>query len=74
MRSLTIALCLFLVAWTVLGQSDRGAITGTISDPGGGVVANAAIRARNVETGIVYTVATTGTGNYSLNCQPATMS
>jgi hypothetical protein len=52
-------------------QSDRGAITGTVSDPAGAVVANAAIQARNVGTGALYDVATTPTGNYMLAELPA---
>ncbi|HYV63830.1 MAG TPA: carboxypeptidase-like regulatory domain-containing protein, partial [Bryobacteraceae bacterium] len=47
-------------------QSDRGTITGTVSDPAGAVIANAPIQARNVETGVVYEGATSTTGNYTL--------
>jgi hypothetical protein len=49
-----------------VAQSDRGTITGTVSDPAGAVVAGAPIEARNVETGAVYQAATTATGNYTL--------
>ena len=67
MRKLFIAFCcLFLVAGTVLAQGDRGTITGTVSDPAGGVIPGAAIKATNIETGLSYEAATTETGNYTL--------
>src|SRR5262249_19204248 len=53
-------------AVSLFAQSDRGTITGTVSDPAGAVVAAAAIEARNTETGVVYPVAASGTGNYTI--------
>src|SRR5258708_3850599 len=50
----------------VLGQSDRGTITGTITDPAGAVVASAPIDIRNVAPGATYQAASTATGNYTL--------
>jgi hypothetical protein len=47
-------------------QSDRGTVTGTVSDPAGAVIANAMVEARNTETGVVYPTTTTGTGNYTI--------
>jgi hypothetical protein len=47
-------------------QSDRGTITGTVSDPAGAVVANAPIQAKNTGTGVEYASATSATGNYTL--------
>jgi hypothetical protein len=55
----------------IFGQSDRGTITGTVSDPAGAVVANASLQVRNVETGAVYPGATSATGNYTLTQLPA---
>src|SRR4029077_19123584 len=46
--------------------SDRGTITGTVSDSSGGVVANAAVDATNTESGAVYRATTTPTGNYTI--------
>src|ERR1700687_4600569 len=63
------SLCLF--AWGAFAQSDRGTITGTLSDPAGAVIANAPIQARNVETGSLYEVASSTTGNYTLSALPA---
>ena len=42
---------MLLTAVAAFAQSDRGTITGTISDPAGAVIANAAIEAKNVATG-----------------------
>jgi hypothetical protein len=62
---------LFLTVVTAFAQSDRGTITGTVSDPAGAVVAGAAIEARNTETGAVYPVAASNTGNYTIAEVPA---
>ena len=66
-------LVVLILTATIAGfaQSDRGTITGTIADPAGAVVANAAIEARNVETGSVYPVASSATGNYTIVQLPA---
>ena len=58
-QSLWLAVFLLSFALPALGQSDRGTITGTVSDPAGAVVASAAIQVQNVETGAVYQVAST---------------
>src|SRR5690242_16058747 len=65
--------CMVLSLLTTLtfAQSDRGTITGVVTDPGGAVIAGAAVEARNGETGAVYQAASTATGNYSLNELPA---
>ncbi|MBV9505682.1 MAG: carboxypeptidase regulatory-like domain-containing protein, partial [Acidobacteriia bacterium] len=62
---------LLLCALAAFAQSDRGTITGTISDPAGAVVGSAAIEARNTETGAVYPVASSATGNYTIVQLPA---
>jgi hypothetical protein len=58
-------LLLLTFASVALAQSDRGTITGEISDPAGAVVSNAPIEARNVDTGAVYPAASSSTGNYT---------
>ena len=55
-----------LAASGVFAQSDRGTITGTVTDPAGAVVANAAVEARNTATGVTYQAASTSTGNYTI--------
>jgi hypothetical protein len=71
MRSGVIGVCLLLSAVGLLAQSDRGTITGTVSDPAGAVVSGAPIQARNIQTGASYEGATSTTGNYSLAQLPA---
>src|SRR6516162_4626103 len=55
---------LFLLGFTVCAQTDRGTITGAIFDPAGAVVANVPVEVRNVDTGAVYQVGSSATGNY----------
>src|SRR4051794_13399671 len=50
----------------ILAQTDRGTITGTVSDPAAAVISGAKITARRVDTGAVYETTTTETGNYTL--------
>jgi hypothetical protein len=71
MRSLSVPALALLLTASVFAQSDRGTITGTIADPAGAIVANAAIQAKNVGTGALYDVASTATGNYTLAQLPA---
>jgi len=68
MRSLKVSLSLALTAFALAlyAQTDRGTITGTISDPAGAVVANATVEAKNTATGGVYTAASSATGNYTI--------
>src|ERR1700677_4367067 len=70
MRSLNLVVCLGALLAAAYGQSDRGTITGTISDAGGAIVANAPVTAMHVETGTVYQAATSATGNYTLSELP----
>ena len=55
---------LFIAAVSLVAQVNQGAITGTISDPAGAVVAAAPIEARNSATGVVYRGGSSNTGNY----------
>jgi hypothetical protein len=69
---LTEALALtFVFAVAAFAQTSGGTITGTVSDPAGAVVASAAIQARNTDTGAVYPVASSSTGNYTIADLPA---
>ena len=60
-----LAVCSVLVL-PIVAQSDRGTITGTVSDPAGAVVPAAAVSARNIENGAVYETVSTETGNYTI--------
>src|SRR5262252_3506152 len=71
MRRLVVGICVFLMAVSLsYGQSDRGTITGTISDPTNAVLPGATVVATNAETGVKYETITTETGNYTLGQLP----
>jgi Carboxypeptidase regulatory-like domain/TonB dependent receptor len=63
LRAVSIGL---MMIGALMAQSDRGTITGAISDPAGAVIAGAPIEVRNVATGAVHQAASTATGNYTL--------
>jgi hypothetical protein len=71
MRAISVLILLCLISLPVAAQTDRGTITGTVSDPAGAVVANAPIEAKNVATGAVYPTVTSATGNYTIAQLPA---
>jgi hypothetical protein len=54
-----------------MAQSDRGTVTGTVTDPAGAVVPGAAIMASHKATGAVFQTVTTTTGNYTLSALPS---
>src|ERR1700687_235272 len=58
-------------AFPVFGQSDRGTITGTVTDSSGAVVSAATVTATNTATGAVRTTTTSDTGSYTLPELPA---
>ncbi|HYK61414.1 MAG TPA: carboxypeptidase-like regulatory domain-containing protein [Bryobacteraceae bacterium] len=70
MKILRVSFSLLFLSLSGLAQSDRGTVTGTVSDPAGAVVANAPIQAKHLETGAVYEAATSATGNYTLSQLP----
>jgi hypothetical protein len=71
MRALSLAASLLGFSLAAFAQTDRGTITGTVTDPAGAVIAGAAIQAKNQATGAVYPAATSGTGNYTVAQLPA---
>ncbi len=58
-------LCLLLAA-TAHAQSDRGTITGTVTDSSGAVVPGAIVVAENPQTGTRHETVSTSTGSYTL--------
>ena len=71
MRVLAIFLGGLLFLATVQAQSDRGTITGTVTDQAGAVVPGAAVAITNTDTGIATRVSTSDTGNYTVPGLPA---
>ncbi|MGH9632713.1 MAG: carboxypeptidase regulatory-like domain-containing protein, partial [Bryobacteraceae bacterium] len=62
---------LLLSALCAFSQSDRGQITGTVSDPAGALIPEATVFAVNPETGVEFRTQTTSTGNYTIPQVPA---
>jgi hypothetical protein len=62
---------LLAISLAAFAQSDRGTITGTISDPAGAVIPSASVVAVQPQTGAQYQTVTTATGNYTLASLPA---
>ena len=63
-RTVFIAVSVSIFANLLFAQSDRGTITGTISDPAGAVVSSATVQVKNVDTGALFEVGSSATGNY----------
>src|SRR6266403_2746711 len=51
-------------------QTFRGAINGTVTDPSGGVVPNAAVKATETATGIDHNTVTTSEGQFAFQDIP----
>jgi Carboxypeptidase regulatory-like domain/TonB dependent receptor-like, beta-barrel len=64
LRAVCIVASLLLYALAAFGQGNRGSITGTITDPQGGVTPNASVDVKNVDTGELFHGGTSNTGNY----------
>ncbi len=71
LRSLLVTICVLLMALAAVAQTDRGTITGTVSDSTGAVIPGASIEAKNIGTGAVYTAGSSETGNYTIAQVPA---
>src|SRR5207245_6153484 len=70
-RSVLALVCFFFSTLSALAQTDRGTLTGTVSDATGAVVPGVSIEARNARTGAVYQAGSSETGNYTLAQLPA---
>src|SRR6267378_3862684 len=70
-RSVLALVCFFFSILSALAQTDRGTLTGTVSDATGAVVPGVSIEARNTRTGAVYQAGSSETGNYTLAQLPA---
>jgi hypothetical protein len=63
---LRILVLLVVFAAGAFPQDPRGAITGTVTDVSRAVIANVAVRATNVDTGVVASAVSNATGNYHI--------
>jgi len=64
------ALALVLAVGAAHAQTFRGSINGTVTDPSGGVVPNAQVKATESATGIEHTTVTTSDGQFSFQDMP----
>jgi hypothetical protein len=64
------ALALLLTVRTAEAQTFRGAINGTVTDPSGGAVPNAQVKASEVATGIDHNSVTTSDGQFAFQDLP----
>jgi Carboxypeptidase regulatory-like domain len=61
-----------ILVWCIpsFGQVVRGSISGSVLDPQGAVVSGAQVKAKNVETGVVYNTTSDSAGLYRFNLLP----
>src|SRR5690349_10048641 len=59
-------LFLGLAVGSMVGQTFRGTILGTVTDPSGAVVSGAKVTVKNVNTGLERTTQTSADGSYSV--------
>ena len=71
MGRIFVGICLLLLTVSFASaQSDRGTITGTVSDATSAVIPGASVVVTNAETGAKYETVSTETGNYTLTQVP----
>jgi len=64
-RTAAIAVLMVVTGVTAFAQTNRGALSGTITDTSGAVVANATITATEVASGTTYNTVSSQSGDYS---------
>src|SRR5271165_4650820 len=69
-RYLVLLIAACALPWCIQAQDATGKITGTITDPSGGVVPQAKITAINVETKVAKTAVTDTSGFYQIQPLP----
>ncbi len=58
--------CILLLSAVVLGQTFRGTILGSVTDPTGNFIAGATVKVHNSGTGLERTVTTNSSGSYTI--------
>ena len=71
MRVLFVAILVVALGLPLCAQSDRGTITGAVTDPASAAIPNATVVAINTETGARFETVSTATGAYTLVSLPA---
>jgi hypothetical protein len=70
-RRISIIVLTVFSAYTAVAQTDRGIITGAITDPANAAIPGAAVAAQNLATGVQFRATTTETGVYLLPALPS---
>lgn len=58
--------CCVALSLAAFAQVGNGTITGTVTDPAGAVIPGAKVEAKNAETGVVYSTASSSAGVYTV--------
>ncbi len=61
-----VVLCVLLMSAMLVGQTFRGTILGSVTDPSGAFVAGATVKVKNIATGLERTTTTSANGSYSV--------
>src|ERR1035438_1142848 len=69
-RVRSLAFCLFLTM-AAFAQSDRGTITGTVTDPSSAAIVGAKVEVKNQDTGNTFDAITTQTGSFTIPSVPS---
>jgi len=64
-------ICVVAASSLAFGQSDRGVVTGTVTDSNGGAIPDADVTATNLATNVISRTRTTGEGVYTIPALPA---
>ncbi|MGO9864228.1 MAG: TonB-dependent receptor domain-containing protein [Terriglobales bacterium] len=70
MKLRLVAVFVLLSTAILVGQTFRGTILGSVTDPSGAVVAGAAVKVRNLGTGLERATVTSGDGSYRVSELP----
>ena len=66
MKVRSLVVCVILMSAVVVGQTFRGTILGTVTDPSGNLVAGATVKVKNTGTGQERTATTSADGSYAI--------
>jgi Carboxypeptidase regulatory-like domain len=61
---------LILSVGRLMAQSDNGSIVGTVTDPTGAAIPNAAVAVTNVDTGLQFHATSNGAGEFTISAVP----
>ena len=70
-RFLSPAFCCLILTVAAFAQSDRGTITGSVTDPSSAAVVGAKVVVRNLDNGSNYNTLTTSTGGFTIPSVPS---